>query len=66
MNKEGKEDSHTCSTVCFEVLIAKHSKPSSLIKSRRKRGDVTLLDRSQQKCTANVTKKLHLAHEARS
>lgn len=66
MNKEGKEDSHVCSIMCFKGLKAKHRKPSSPLKSRGKRDNVTLLDMSQLKCTANVTKKLHLAHEARS
>lgn len=66
MNKEGKEDSHACSTICFKGLKAKHRKPSCSLKSRGKRGNVTLLDRSQRKCTDSVTKKLHLAHEAKS
>lgn len=66
MNKEDEEESHVCSTICFKGSKAKHRKPSSPLESRVKRGNVTLLDRSQWKCTANVTKKLHLAHEAMS
>lgn len=51
MNKEGKEDSHAYSIICFKGLKAKHRNPS---KSRGKRGNVTLLYRSQLKCSASL------------